>query len=54
MRSEATRLDTFDRRWPMGRIQATPDEIAHAGFFFLGMTPLQFIIETQNMRHHSS
>lgn len=47
MRSEATRLDTFDSRWPMGRMAATPEEIARAGFFFLGKSnSLNFYFST--------
>ncbi|XP_039257064.2 uncharacterized protein LOC120333770 [Styela clava] len=32
----AGREETFDRRWPRGRVQATPEQISEAGFFFLG------------------
>lgn len=37
MRNKAARLATFDQRWPRGAVGASPDVIAQAGFFFLGM-----------------
>ncbi|XP_076810466.1 baculoviral IAP repeat-containing protein 3-like [Clavelina lepadiformis] len=36
MRREEMRLDTFDRRWPSAKVKATKQQIAKAGFFFLG------------------
>ncbi|WP_095210629.1 RING-HC finger protein [Endozoicomonas ascidiicola] len=36
MRNEDARFETFDYRWPGGRVNATPQQIANAGFFFLG------------------
>nr|CAB3225578.1 ZF(RING)-14 zinc finger protein [Phallusia mammillata] len=36
MRNEETRFETFDHRWPASQVNATPRQIARAGFFFLG------------------
>uniref|UniRef100_H2Z958 RING-type domain-containing protein n=1 Tax=Ciona savignyi TaxID=51511 RepID=H2Z958_CIOSA len=36
MRNEESRLETYDHRWPSTNIRATPQQIANAGFFFLG------------------
>lgn len=36
MRREEMRLDTFDLRWPSAKVKATKQQIAKAGFFFLG------------------
>ena len=36
MREEPTRLQTFDERWPSNRVCATAQQIAKAGFYFLG------------------
>lgn len=40
MRSQATRIETFRARignyWPAHRVRATVNELAAAGFFFLG------------------
>lgn len=38
MRNEQARLETFDSRWDRDKIRATPEQIARAGFFFLGKT----------------
>nr|CAB3225588.1 ZF(RING)-14 zinc finger protein [Phallusia mammillata] len=36
MRNEDTRFESFDHRWPESQVNATPRQIARAGFFFLG------------------
>ena len=36
MKEESARLVTFDQRWPSSKIQATPLQVAQAGFYFLG------------------
>jgi len=36
MRHEAARLETFNHRWIAHSVRATPQQIASAGFFFLG------------------
>nr|CAB3225580.1 ZF(RING)-14 zinc finger protein [Phallusia mammillata] len=36
MRNEDTRLETYDHRWPTSQVNATPRQIAAAGFFYLG------------------
>jgi len=36
MRNYEARLQTFDRRWPRSKINASIEHIARAGFFFLG------------------
>ena len=36
MREVESRSESFDQRWPSQNLQATPYEIAEAGFFFLG------------------
>ena len=36
MMEEFSRKDTFDIRWPINKVRATPETIARAGFFFLG------------------
>ncbi len=36
MRDIDSRLETFDNRWPAHKARATPQQIAEAGFFFLG------------------
>ena len=36
MREEPIRLQTFDERWPSNRVRATAQQIAKAGFYFLG------------------
>ena len=35
MRSEDSRFDTFDERWPASQIRASPRQIARAGFLFI-------------------
>ena len=40
MREKEARLETFDRRWPSQKINATPEHIVKAGFFFLGKSLL--------------
>nr|CAB3225573.1 ZF(RING)-14 zinc finger protein [Phallusia mammillata] len=36
MRNEDVRFETFDHRWNANNVDATPRQIARAGFFFLG------------------
>ena len=36
MKDFNARLQTFDQRWPSQKVNATPQHIAKAGFYFLG------------------
>ena len=36
MKDFNARLQTFDQRWPSQKVNATPNHIAKAGFYFLG------------------
>ena len=48
------RLQTFDQRWPSQKVNATPQEIAKAGFYFLGkLNFLQSLLEKiiKSLRH---